>query len=663
MQTTRLFVAQLMGEFLGGQNARLTQELTAAEFSQELQAQHSNHFGMDPTMLSMGSSTRKGEDGPDQIPETQNFLLPALACTPMTQPARRALPVSAESRPALNHTQAEDALRPLQVGSRQKLAKAGERIVFTDGLLVEKIATQLRLPAEKKAACLAAADNAGRIPLTSLLEILNIPGRGPGNLVHKPEAAAEDVRLLFRSVELTKAGVLPQKTMDLTLKAKGSYDLDEIKKLLSDVVSHVDEMQKKVAPGGSAHPTSTQVNERNSDLFGAPKNSVSLLHPTKELVAPFSVSPEVDTGNGMAETLSRPDSPGKQSSSGEKLETRPAKFLGDPQPNPARAVAASFLEMDVEIDQRSFGPPADGQAANLTLDDTLESRFVDAESLERFENITRARLMGGGLAKNFPGGGRHNVTNLSTAEGETVLVGNMEQGTIATKPDARDDRLLTARENRAEPFGMTRGEIKTGLESGGEKHFFQGHGQEHKSTAWSLSGAAPPGGEEKFAALFPNDSQVLNPGQAASGDEKLPQGYVSSTEFIWAEKIAQYAQRLRAKNRNQLTLQLQSGRLGALAVRIETRRDQVAAFIVAQNEYARSSLVQNASLLHESLQQQGLHLSEMVVDVRQEPSEGLLQGSAKEARAATGKPAKRPGLPAPSVSANDGGISAINLFA
>jgi flagellar hook-length control protein FliK len=68
-------------------------------------------------------------------------------------------------------------------------------------------------------------------------------------------------------------------------------------------------------------------------------------------------------------------------------------------------------------------------------------------------------------------------------------------------------------------------------------------------------------------------------------------------------------------------LELAPKHLGKLVIQIEAQRDQVIAWLSTDNEQARSLLVQNAPLLRQQLQEQGLVLGQLQVSVGQEGRE------------------------------------------
>jgi flagellar hook-length control protein FliK len=65
-------------------------------------------------------------------------------------------------------------------------------------------------------------------------------------------------------------------------------------------------------------------------------------------------------------------------------------------------------------------------------------------------------------------------------------------------------------------------------------------------------------------------------------------------------------------------LELAPKHLGKLVLQVETDRDQVIAWLSTDNEQARNLLTQNAPLLRQQLQEQGLVLGQLHVSVGQE---------------------------------------------
>ncbi len=112
-------------------------------------------------------------------------------------------------------------------------------------------------------------------------------------------------------------------------------------------------------------------------------------------------------------------------------------------------------------------------------------------------------------------------------------------------------------------------------------------------------------------------------GRSVSSGEpaRAPEAVLSLQDDSWAGDLSRRLVELHEKERNQLTLELAPKHLGKLVLQVETKHDQVIAWLSTENEQAKNLLMQNVSLLRQQLQDQGLILSQLHVDVRQEGQE------------------------------------------
>jgi flagellar hook-length control protein FliK len=85
-----------------------------------------------------------------------------------------------------------------------------------------------------------------------------------------------------------------------------------------------------------------------------------------------------------------------------------------------------------------------------------------------------------------------------------------------------------------------------------------------------------------------------------------------------------------------MTLELEPQNLGRLTLKIEAVNDQITASVSTENEQVKEVLLRNSSALRQQLQQDGLSLGQLQVDVRQEKSGGRDFGNS-EAQQARGK--------------------------
>jgi hypothetical protein len=130
---------------------------------------------------------------------------------------------------------------------------------------------------------------------------------------------------------------------------------------------------------------------------------------------------------------------------------------------------------------------------------------------------------------------------------------------------------------------------------------------------------------EKTASL---DSVVLqNAGNRLQGDQiNLPQLEKSpgeSLSYYDPNRAAELVQTYREQIRNtggQLTLEMEPEGFGKLNIKVGTKKNEVSAQILTENEAARQTLLKNSPELRQELQNQGLALGKFNVDVGSDKS-------------------------------------------
>lgn len=128
----------------------------------------------------------------------------------------------------------------------------------------------------------------------------------------------------------------------------------------------------------------------------------------------------------------------------------------------------------------------------------------------------------------------------------------------------------------------------------------------------SASPKAPDASAPRFA---------LEASSSPMESQKGPRDSLSLEDAGWPQELGRRLTQLRGKDGNRLTLELAPRHLGKLVIQVEAHRDQVIAWLSTDNEQARSLLVQNAPLLRQQLQEQGLVLGQLQVSVGQDGRE------------------------------------------
>lgn len=622
MQTTQLSATQLMGEFLGSENGKITRKISSSEFSDELNVQRDSILGGTSALGTLNSATGKagssqqaGESairfnsilGGAATPELQergtaksthcqseralqiqkNGILGGVAPEPSEtlESASTKRTESASSKMIRSHLfrrahrlnqstkQGQEAALPQKNGQSPatetenkeyldatKKSKVtpkteesnGDDIIYVDALLVERIMTQLQLPAEQKAAIQAAADSTGRVLLKDLRNILNDPASRLTTPLAQPRVAAEDIQKLVNSFHQGKGEATSRPASDLQVKPKGSYDLGEFKGLLNHIATRV--AQEKLAAkddnlvgiGASSADTATDATHQS---VAAAKSAGPLQRPTHNLVPSFSLSDNAETKD---------------------------------------LTGATSLFQDSSREQQS-------QELTQQLRQHMEGKMAASNPVQ------------------------------TGSPGSEQKTSGEKPGTEEKQPEVNSSYDRQMKESLRQEFAKRSGNGADNPQP--EKRNTMPENLTMHQQPGKEAGA---GQKDGFVPIFRTDMQTANPHPGVDGGaETLSRSHLSVNEPGWTEKLAQHMRSLEGQDRNHLTLELEPKELGRLSVRIETQHNQVTAFIVADSERARALLMQNTSLLHNSLHEQGLVLDQIAVDVRQDSTDQQMSRHAR----------------------------------
>jgi flagellar hook-length control protein FliK len=118
---------------------------------------------------------------------------------------------------------------------------------------------------------------------------------------------------------------------------------------------------------------------------------------------------------------------------------------------------------------------------------------------------------------------------------------------------------------------------------------------------------------QAFAESLQNSVSHQNSASAGKAD-----GTLSLSDPSWTQDLSRQIQDLHRQDRNRMTLELEPRNLGRLTITIEAVKDQVNAVVSTGSEHVRDMLLNNSSALSTHLQQEGLTLNQLQVDVRQQ---------------------------------------------
>lgn len=274
-----------------------------------------------------------------------------------------------------------------------------------------------------------------------------------------------------------------------------------------------------------------------------------------------------------------------------------------PAEQPARPNAGSFLQMDPsqgEHAQAGTQAAALSQAENIKGKDTASSTSMGRMFSEIIGNIKPQES----LRQENPGA--------PTRGQETPSVSLPTFG--ATDRVTLEETVFSgtgARESAdTKPFGAIFGQGQSG----------------------GINGTiAPQGNEGHFQPLMPaTSSSTQSPDAAAL--VRLPSGTAVPESQVLNGIIENMAVRIGPlKETNSITIRLQPEELGRLKIELEVNKESVRAHLIAQNQHSHDILERNLPRLREALEQQGLRLDDIQVDIESGHNAGS-RGSFEEHR-------------------------------
>ena len=220
MQSSFVSPAQLLLNYLDGEHRKIGQDISANQFSQELNAQQGQLVSpLVPSALN--SLTGDNSNG-------NTIASAAAAAQRLSEATQNGRSPSVEAgRASIRATQA------LTQSTENQSDKGGD-VFFTNGPLLEKAAAQWKLPAEARKAIKAAEDCRGRISLKALNQILSdyqpVSGASP-----EGQVPSQDVQSLLGSMQSGNFESIASGTAVTGARQQGSYSLTEFRRLVENI--------------------------------------------------------------------------------------------------------------------------------------------------------------------------------------------------------------------------------------------------------------------------------------------------------------------------------------------------------------------------------------------------------------------------------------------
>ncbi len=269
MQASPINAAQLMMEFLEREQVDIGQGIIATEFSRELEKQKLRIDGTSSeTQTAPQKETLFGKPLSTSLPDT---IEPA--------PSNPSKDAAATQRSKSLKRLVSDG-RPM----KDLRTKIQDEMLFTNPVLLEKVLADLKVPAEARKACTSAEDKQGRLPLGSLLNVLD-KQTGDGASLNPGKAQGQDVEALIKSIALPR-GLDTLAIQQLVTKPRGVYTLNELRQVLDKAVKQVQEARNlRTSTADASGQQATPLRQLKS---GSGEKAPSVSTPTRS--APLMAS-------------------------------------------------------------------------------------------------------------------------------------------------------------------------------------------------------------------------------------------------------------------------------------------------------------------------------------------------------------------------------------
>lgn len=630
MSSNGLSAAALLMNVTSNERSKIAQKISSKEFSHEL------------TQLQQYQTPVLGALPDPQAPPHGNLEstttpgIVGLMMPPQTTTLPEGLEVRTDAAGTVtSNVRAEGTSRFGQTKTRAlSQQKAQESLYFADSLALERVMAQLKVPAEARQACQEMGDKQGRIPLKTLRSmLLSQPAAAGSNGV--AQVAAKDVMDLVNSLSQLQNGV-PASLEQLKTKPAGSYTLNELNDLLTNVVREIAEKQHNNAPLAEKKGNSVPVLDlkpASTEIEPAiiPGGQVERLASQK--VPSFSKPLHADSDESRsdeAQYLSNnvPNAP---------IEPMVKTFADAGNPEEAKQVARPVgvggrndvaplsptryqQTKEVRPDEQTASSPEEGEPTSGRTMKEMQNLMARGPQLQPSE--AGVKVLDHDFASDhaevgvqaashpettvFATRSLHNEGQVTQAEVdvEQLAANERHEGVVSL-----ESRGMGSRGNGAMESGRD-GEPNDSFHSSGLKHRESGHVVEN-------SDVSPTG----FEKALGEGERVNQPRQAAAAGNGESELKLRLTESSWPDELSRKLEESHRQGRSHLTIELEPESLGKLVLRIEADRNHVKAWVSTQNENAKSLLLHGSSSLRQHLEAQGLTLGQFTVDVGQQGGE------------------------------------------
>lgn len=598
MQSVTIRPAQVMMEYMAGEQEKISQGVSSTQFSKQLQDQQSQ-----------------------VVTNQQNSLADALIRPQEhTDSGRHATQASRKERTSTRKASENDQESDEQSKVRSSRSvssdtyptqvwKTAQELTFSNEAALDQVLNELQLSPDLRDSLKGDALLSGSVSVQQLSTMLDRAAQNEGGLAEDAKVGAADVRQLMESLQNKQNDSLSDLS-GFQLKSDGFYNLAEFRQLLQRASQQSVQQQ-----GSQALPRESGVQGTTGSGSGTPANTASGTVTGKLTSQPDSV--EILLARTLLDDIiSENGAPSQQEPSAQKVEsqlgTTTATASSASQTAVSGASATSANQEPRTNTQTGFssntgGNPATGTGSTAQASSPGLTQTPTAISMAASQGLVSASSPASSTT----------VSSLASV-GTTTSA-----GTGISTPTAMS--LLKTLESNGEPVirsfhfepdGFRSGTTQQSLaaDSALKQAIIEGLAEKIAASERTGSQTTDQSDQQQLSAFLRQGGLLANLG--SSGTAGQSQGTQLSNMSFWSQMLAERVREMQQSSQHRLNLEVDSEQLGRVILRVETQNNQVRAVIATESQQASDILQRSAPQLRQQLADQGLELGQLTIDVQ-----------------------------------------------
>jgi flagellar hook-length control protein FliK len=622
MQSVTIRPAQVMMEYMAGEQERISQGVSSSGFSKQLQDQQTEVLTRQQNSLTdaLIRPQAQGDSGRHVSRSSRKERT-------TTKKASENGQNSDEQSKVLSSRSVSSETHPTQVW------KTAQDLSFSDEAALDEVLNELQLSPDLRDSLKGDALLSGSVSVQQLTAMLDRAVQNEGILAADTKVGAADVRQLMESLQSGQNSSLGD-ISGLQLKADGFYNLTEFRKLLQRA------SEQSVQQQGS------QTLQGSSGVQGATGSG-------------SATSASIVSGVVTGKLTSQPDSVGillarsllDDVTSDEGAESQQEFSTGKVENQPG-TITATASSPDQQTSSKVSAPTANQNPGTGTDIQAAVLSSTDGNSSVVTGNTAQASSPGSSQTPTAISestsqalAGASSAASLSTASSLASVGTTTSAGTGISASTAMS--LLKTLEGNGEavirgfdfePEGFRSGNNQQSLaaDSALKQAIIEGLAEKIAAPERSGSQTTDQNNEQQLSAFVRQGTLVANPGSLGTAGQS--QGTQLSNLNFWSQMLAERVREMQQSTQHRLNLEVDSEQLGRVTLRVETENNQVRAVISTESQQARDILQRSAPQLRQQLAAQGLDLGQLSIDVQDRGSQrdSLPQRSNQQGRNAVG---------------------------